>query len=36
MSILQDPIPEAIPVQKCHFNVGPILNSYGAMNRNLR
>jgi hypothetical protein len=30
MSILQDLIPEAIPSQKCHMNIGPILNGYGA------
>jgi hypothetical protein len=26
MSELEDPIPEAIPVQKCLMNMGPILN----------
>jgi hypothetical protein len=30
VSILQDLIPEAIiSSQKCHINMGPILNSYG-------
>jgi len=27
-SVLQDLIPEAIPGQKCHMNMGLILNSY--------
>jgi hypothetical protein len=31
MSVLQDLIPEVIPSQKCHMNIGLILNSYGAM-----
>jgi hypothetical protein len=30
MSILHDLIPEIIPSQKCHMNVGPIVNCYGA------
>jgi hypothetical protein len=29
MSVLQDLIPEVIPFQKCHMNIGPILNIYG-------
>jgi hypothetical protein len=29
MSILKKLIPEVIPGQKCHINMGPILNSYG-------
>jgi hypothetical protein len=31
MSVLQGPIPRAIPFQKCHMNMGLILNSFGAM-----
>jgi hypothetical protein len=31
MSKLQNLIPEAIPIQKCHMNMGPILTCYGAM-----
>jgi hypothetical protein len=32
--ILQDLIPEAIPSQKCHMNMGLIWNGYGATDRN--
>jgi hypothetical protein len=31
MSVLQDHIPEVIPSQKCHMDMGPILNGYRAM-----
>jgi hypothetical protein len=34
MSILQELIPEVIPSQKCHMNMGLILIGYGAMDRN--
>jgi hypothetical protein len=30
MSIPQELIPEIIPSQKCHMNMGLILNSYGS------
>jgi hypothetical protein len=30
LSVLQDLIPEAIPSQKCHMNMSPILSCYGA------
>jgi hypothetical protein len=30
-SVLQDLIVEAIPSQKCHANIYPILNSYGDL-----
>jgi hypothetical protein len=30
LSELYDLIPEVIPSQKCHMNIGQILNSYGA------
>jgi hypothetical protein len=30
VSILQDLIAEVIPGQKCHMNIGQILNGYGA------
>jgi hypothetical protein len=29
--VLQDLIPEGIPSQECHVNMGPILNGYGAI-----
>jgi hypothetical protein len=31
--ILKELIPELIPSQKCHTNMGPIFNGYGAMDR---
>jgi hypothetical protein len=31
MSILEDLIPEVIPSQKCHVNMGLILNGYGGV-----
>jgi hypothetical protein len=36
VSILQDLIPEVIPSQKYHMKTHPILNGYGAMDRNYR
>jgi hypothetical protein len=31
MPVIKDLIPEVIPVQKCHKNMGPILNGYRGM-----
>jgi len=31
LSVLQDLIPETIPSEKCHTNMGLILNGYGDM-----
>jgi hypothetical protein len=31
VSIFQDLIPEVIPSQKCHMNMGPILSGYGGI-----
>jgi len=31
MSVLKDLIPTGIPGQKCHMNMGPILNSFEDM-----
>jgi hypothetical protein len=28
--MLQDLIYEVVPSQKCHMNIGPVLNGYGA------
>jgi hypothetical protein len=36
MPIFQDLIPEVIPSQKCHMNIGSILSGYGADNTHLR
>jgi hypothetical protein len=36
MSVLQDLISEVIPSQKYHMNIDPILNGYGAVDRNSR
>jgi hypothetical protein len=30
VSVIRYLIPEVIPSQKCHVNIGPILSSYGA------
>jgi hypothetical protein len=30
LSVLHDLIPEVIPSQKCHVNIGLILSGYGA------
>jgi hypothetical protein len=36
MSVLQDVIPQVITGEKYHMNIGPILNGYGAVDRNSR